>query len=162
MNSERIWTAVTTTLAAAAAAWTLHTLLSAPRQADILGRKAQDLQRIRAVATRWAREDAYRAALESRQAWRPDDLGETATRALGEGVARLSPRPAAPLADGWQLREVAVELPGVPLPEAAVFLAAAGDSLPPWRLREIEIRAAPDRGKGTVNAVLEALERKQP
>ena len=162
MKGERIWKASALALAVGAAAATLNVALSAPRHRAVLARKEADLRSVQAHAGRWAQEDAWRAGLESQQAWTPADLDELATRALGAQVAKISPRPATPAAGGWQRREAAVELPSVAYAEAATFLAAAAAAEPPWRLREIDVRPAAEAGKGALSLVLETLEKKRP
>jgi hypothetical protein len=162
MKADRLWHIAALVLAVAAAAASLHTWLSAPRHAEILRRKESDLRQIEAHANRWAREDAYRGFLDAQQAWQPVRLEEIAIRTLGMDVARVVPRPAAPAADGWQRREVSVEIPSVSYAEAVLFLAAAAESLPAWRLREIDLRPSAEAGTGAMTAVLEALEKKQP
>ncbi len=162
MKAERAWMAGAAGLALAAVAASLHMGLSAGRHREILGRKAGDLARIEQMANRWAREDAYRARLESLGAWQPADLDALAASTIGAGAVRLSPRPAVPAADGWQRREVAVEIPQAAYAEAVRFFAAAADTLPAWRLKEIELRPSAEAGSGSLTAVLEALEKKQP
>lgn len=162
MKGERFWTWATWMLAACALAATLNTWLSAPRHREILSDKERDLQKIQTHAGRWAREDALRAELDERQAWTPADLEELATRALGVGAAKILPRAATAVAGGWQRREASVELRDVPYGEAALFLASAAESMPPWRLREIEIKPSAQAGQGAMSLVLEALEKKRP
>ena len=162
MKGERIWKAAVLALSVGALATSLNTVLSAPRHREILARKAADLRTIRAQAGRWAREDALRAGLEVRQAWTPADLDELATRALGAGAAKISPRAATAIAGGWLRREASVELRDVSYEEAAMFLASAAETLPAWRLREIEIKPSSKAGRGAMSLVLEALEMKRP
>jgi hypothetical protein len=81
---------------------------------------------------------------------------------LGPRVARVTPRPAAPAAEGWQRREATVEAAGVPYADAARFLAAAAEQPPGWRLREMEFRPSAEAGQGALTLVLEALEKKRP
>ena len=162
MKGERLWKAGALALSVVALAASLNTLLSAPRHREILARKEADLLKIRAQAGRWAREDALRARLDAQQAWTPADLEALATRTLGAGAAKIAPRPAAPAAAGWQRREAAVELRDVSYAEAALFLAAAAETPPAWRLREIEIRPSAEAGKGAMTVALETLEKKRP
>lgn len=162
MKTERICKAAALALSVAALAASLHAGLSAPRHREILRRKQADLLRIQAHAGRWAREDALRARLDAEQAWQPANLDEIAIRTLGMDAARIAPRPATPAADGWQRREASVEIASAPYAEAIVFLAAAAETPPAWRLREIEIRPSAEAGKGAMTAVLEALEKKRP
>lgn len=162
MKGERIWKMIALLLAAGAVAASLDAALSLPRHREILFRKGADLRTIQAAAGRWAKEDGLRAWLDSRQAWRPVDLDELATRALGAGAAKITPRPAVPAADGWQRREASVELREASYAEVALFLASAVEIPPAWRLREIEIRPSAEAGKGAMTLVLEALEKKQP
>ena len=162
MKGERMWKAAVWTLSVAAVAASLNTGLSAPRHREIVSRKEADLQKIRAQAGRWAREDALRARLDAQQAWTPADLEALATRTLGANAAKITPRPALPVADGWQRREASVELRDVSYAEAAVFLAAAAETPPAWRLREIEINPSAEAGKGAMTLALETLEKKQP
>lgn len=149
-------------LLVAAAAASLHLVLSGPRSREILARKEEDLERIRALAGRWTQETAYCRQLDARQAWVPADLEEVATRTLGAGIAKISPRTASPVVEGWQRREASVEMADVPYAEALLFLMAAAETPPAWRLREIEMRPSAEAGKGACLVVLEALERKQP
>ena len=162
MKGERIWKAAVLALSVGALAASLNTGLSAPRHREILARKAADLRTIRAQAGRWAREDALRAGLDARQAWTPADLEALAARTLGAGAAKIAPRPAAPAAAGWQRREATVELGDVSYAEAALFLAAAAETPPAWRLREIEIRPSAEAGRGAMTLALETLEKKRP
>ena len=162
MAAERVWKGLAVALAALAAAGTLQTTLSAPRQRDLLARKEADLAKIRTFAGRWAAEDALRADWDRRQIAQPADLAELAVNALGTGAAKISPRSPVSVAGGWQRREVAVELPSVAYAEAATFLAAAAAAEPPWRLREIDVRPAAEAGKGALSLVLETLEKKRP
>lgn len=162
MKAERFWKILSLLLVAWAVAASLHTVLSAPRHHEILGRMEADLRQIEGQAGRWAREDALRAGLEARQAWKPADLDELAGRAFGAGVAKVSPRPAVPAADGWQVREASLELREIPYAQAAAFLAAAAENPPAWRLREIDVRPSAEAGKGAMTLVLEALEKKRP
>lgn len=162
MKGERIWKAGALALSVAAVAATLNTALSAPRHREILAQKQEALRGIQAQAGRWAREDALKALLDARRAWQPADLEELAVRTLGLNTAKITPRPAAPAAGGWQRREVSVEMRAVPYAEAALFLAGAAESLPTWRLRELEIRPSAEAGQGAMTLVLEALEKKQP
>jgi len=162
MKGERIWNAAAWTLAVWAAAASLNTWFSAPRHREILARQEEDLRQIRADSGRWAQEDALRAWLDAQQAWQPASLDELATRAFGAGLAKITPRPAVAAADGWQRREVSVELREVPYGEAAVFLLSAAETPPAWRLREIEIKPSAEAGKGAMALVLEALEKKKP
>ena len=162
MADERVWKGLAVALAALAAAATLHTALSAPRQRELLARKEADLAKIRTFAGRWAAEDALRADWDRRQIAQPADLAELAESALGTGAAKISPRSPVPVAGGWQRREAAVELPSVAYAEAATFLAAAAAAEPPWRLREIDVRPAAEAGKGALSLVLETLEKKRP
>ena len=162
MKGERIWKASAWTLSVLAVAASLNTGLSASRHREILARKESDLRQIQAYAGRWAREDALRAGLEERQAWQPADLDELATRALGAHAAKTSPRPATALAGGWQRREVSIALGSVSYDEAALFLATAAETVPAWRLREIDVRPSAEAGKGAMELVLESLENKRP
>lgn len=162
MKSERIWKVTALALSVGAVVATLNLVLSAPRQREILARKEADLQQIQAYAGRWAQEDAWRHRMDAQQAWKPADLDELATRTLGAGMAKITPRPATPAADGWQQREVSVEVRDAPYAETALFLSAAAETPPPWRLREIEVRPSAEAGKGAMTLVLEALEKKQP
>ena len=161
MQAERIWKGTALALAAGALAASLNAGLSAPRQREILSGKASDFRKIRVYAGRWAQEDALRAGLEERQAWTPADLDELAIRALGAGAAKISPRAAIAVAGGWMRREVAVELRDVSYGEAALFLAAAAESVPAWRLREIEIDPSAQTGRGAMVLLLESLEKKR-
>jgi hypothetical protein len=162
MQSERIWKVAALALSVGALAASLNVVLSAPRQQEILARKEADLRKIQAYAGRWAQEDALRDQLDAQQAWKPADLDELATRTLGLNVAKITPRPATPAANGWQRREVSVELRDAPYVEAALFLSSAAEIPPAWRLREIEIKPSAEAGKGAMTLVLEALEKKQP
>lgn len=162
MPGERIWQAAVLVLAVGAVALSLNTVLSAPRQREIVARKQADLQQIRADANRWAREDALRVWMDAQQAWRPADLEELAVRALGAGAAKITLRPATAAADGWQRREASVDLGDVSYAAAAVFLAAGAETPPAWRLREIEFKPSAEAGRGALALVLEALEKKQP
>lgn len=162
MKGERIWKAVVLALSVAAVTASLNTMLASPRQKEILFRKETDLKKIRAQAGRWAREDALRNRLEEQQAWKPADLDELATRALGIHVAKITPRPATPAADGWQRREASVDLRDVSYAEAISFLSAAAETSPAWRLREIDIQPSAEAGKGAMALVLESLEKKRP
>ena len=162
MKAERIWKGMAWTLAVGALAASLNTGLSAARHRDILSAKERDLRKIQAYAGRWAPEDALRAGLEERQAWTPADLDELAIRALGIGAAKISPRAAAAVAGGWLRREAAVELRDVSYGEAALFLASAAESVPAWRLREIEISPSAQAGRGAMVLLLESLEKKRP
>jgi hypothetical protein len=162
MKGERIWKASALALSVLAVAATLNTGLSAPRQREILVRKETALRNIQAYAGRWAREDALKNQLAAQQAWKPVDLDELAVRTLGANTAKITPRPATAAADGWQRREVSVEMREVPYTEAALFLAGAAETPPAWRLREIEIKPSAEAGKGGMTVVLEALEKKRP
>ena len=162
MTAERVWKGLAIALAALAAAATLQTTLSAPRQRDLLARKEADLAKIRTFAGRWAAEDALRADWDRRQIAQPADLAELAVNALGTGAAKISPRSPVSVAGDWQRREVAVELPSVAYAEAATFLATAAAAEPPWRLREIDVRPAAEAGQGALSLVLETLEKKRP
>ena len=104
MQGDRIWKGMALALAVGALATSLNAGLSAARHREILAGKEADLRKIQVYAGRWAQEDALRAALEERQAWTPADLDELATRALGAGAAKISPRAArnaAPSAALW-------------------------------------------------------------
>ena len=162
MPGERKWKAVALALSVAALAASLNLVLSAARQQEIVARKEADLLKIQAYANRWIQEDALRNHLDAQQAWKPVDLEELATRTLGAHVAKITPRPAMPAAAGWQRREVAIAVPDAPYDEVALFLAAAAETPPAWRLREIEIKPSAEAGKGALTCVLEALEKKQP
>ncbi|MGD9782453.1 MAG: hypothetical protein AB7V14_09910 [Kiritimatiellia bacterium] len=162
MKGERVWKGVVWALAVWAVAASLNTVLSYRRHRDVLAPKVADLEKILRHAGRWQAEDAWRARMDAKQAWVPADLDEWATRTLGAGVARIDLRSAASAADGWQVREAAVELGNVSYAEAAAFLAAAGSASPPWRLREISIQPGAEAGAGTMNLALEALEKDQP
>ena len=162
MKGERGWKAAALGLAVLAVAASLNAVLSAPRHQEVLARKEADLRKIQAQAGRWAREDALRNMLEARQAWTPAALEELAIRALGVDVAKITPRPATPAANGWQRREATVELREASYAEVAGFLASAAEMPPAWRLREIEIRPSAEAGKGAMTLALEALEKKRP
>ncbi len=162
MKDERIWKGMAGVLSVAAVVLTLNTFLSAPRQQEIVARKEADLRQIQAYAGRWAAEDAFRGWLDAQQAWKPADLDELAVRTLGANAAKITPRPATPAADGWQRREVSVDLREVSYDEAALFLSAAAETPPAWRLREIDIKPSAVAGKGAMTLVLESLEKKRP
>ena len=162
MKAEGAWKWAVLALAAAAAAAGLDAALSAPRGREIAGRKEADLGRIESYASRWAREDAYRARLDADQAWRPADLEELAVRTLGSGVAQIAYRLEPVGRDGWQRREATVEIGEIAYAEAATLLAAATESQPPWRLREATLKPSGDAGKGAATFVFEALEKKRP
>ena len=162
MKAERLWTGAILGLAVLALASSLHLGLSLRRDREIVKRKEADLGRIRGHAGRWAREEAFRARLEQIRAEQPVDLEEIAVRTLGSGVARLSPRPAESVDRGWQRREMTVEIREAPYAEAALFLAAAAETPPAWRMREIDLRASATAGQGAMTVVLEALEKKRP
>lgn len=162
MRNESLWKWSAWGLAAAALLMSLDTWLSAPRLREIIRRKIDHRRRIEAQAHRWALEEAWRQQLEQQQAWTPADLEELAVRYLGVGAARISPRPAVPALAGWQGREVTVEMSEVSFAEAGLFLAAAAQSLPPWRVRELEFRASAVRGRGAMSLVLVALEKRPP
>ena len=66
MQGERIPAALALLLAVAAAVVSLNTLLSAPRQREILARQAADLRQIQAQSGRWVREEASQACTLSR------------------------------------------------------------------------------------------------
>lgn len=159
MKAERIWKVLAIGLAAAAVAASLNLWLSAPRQREILARKETDLRQVLPLQKPGLPEEALRARLDAQQAWMPADLNEVATRTLGAGVARIAPRPAVPAAHGWLRRVASVEIREAPLAEALLFLMAAAETPPAWRLREIEIRPSADAGKGGLTVVLEALEK---
>ena len=162
MKGERVWNALALLLAVSAAAASLHARLSSPRHREILGQMEEDLRQIRSYSGRWAREDAFRAGLDETRAWKPADLDELAVRAFGPGVARVTPRPAVPAADGWLVREASVDLREAHYAQAAAFLAAAAGNLPAWRLREIDVKPSAEAGSGAMTLVLEALEKKRP
>jgi len=162
MKGERLWKILAAGLSVAAVAVTLNTVLSAPRLQEILTRKKADLQKIQASQSRWESEDAYREWLDTQQAWKPMDLEQLAARTLGTRAARISPRPAVPAVDGWQQREVSVEIREASYDEVALFLSTAAETPPGWRLREIEIVPSAEAGQGTLTCVLEALEKKTP
>jgi hypothetical protein len=162
MPGERIWTAAAWTLSVLAVAASLNTWLSAPRQREIFAHKQLDLGKVQAAAGRWAREDALRVWLDARQAWKPADLDELSIRFFGANVAKITPRPAKPAANGWQRREASLELRDMAYAEVAQFLVATAETLPAWRLREIEIKPSAEAGRGAMTLVLEALEKKQP
>ena len=162
MKTERIYMASVVVLVAVAVASSVQMRMSAARHHEIIQRKAESLARIETLAGRWRQEDDYRAQFEAQGAWHPADLDALAVQTLGEGTARLAPRPAVPAADGWQRREVSVEIPTVAYAQAIQFLAVAAETLPAWRLREIELRPSADAGQGSMTAVLEALEKKRP
>ena len=162
MKAERAWKWAVLALAALAAAAGLDAALSAPRGREIARRKEADLRRIESHAGRWAGEDAYRARLDAEQAWRPADIEELAVRTLGSGVAQVSYRLEAFGPDGWQRREATVDIREVAYAEAATLLAAASESLPPWRLREAALKPTGEAGKGAATFVFEALEKKRP
>jgi hypothetical protein len=162
MKGERIWKAAALALIVAAVAASLNVFLSAPRQKEIIARKEADLRKIQSQAGRWSQEEAYRLRLDAQQAWTPADLDELATRTLGANLAKITPRPATPAADGWRRREVAVEVRAAAYAEVARFLAAAAANPPAWRLREIELKPAAEAGQGALTCVLETLEKKQP
>jgi len=162
MKAERFWKILAGALSVAAMAMTVNTTLSAPRLREILIQKEADLQQVQSAQSRWAQEDVYRLWLDAKQAWTPTDLDELATRTLGEGIARISPRPAVTIIDGWQLREATVKINEAPYDEIALFLSHAAENPPTWRLREIDIRPSAEQGKGAMTCVLEALEKKQP
>ncbi len=162
MKAEQFWKLLAGALAVAAVAVTVRTIRHAPRQREILAQKESALQEVQSVQSRWAQEDAYRMMLDARQAWTPVDLDELATRTLGQLPARISPRPAVTVADGWQLREATVKISEAPYDKIALFLSSAAEKSPAWRLREIDIRPSAEQGKGAMTCVLEALEKKQP
>lgn len=162
MKGERLWKAVVGALSVWAVAASLNTVLSAPRHREILLRKESDLQKIRAQASRWDREDQWARRLDAQQAWKPLDLDEVATRTLGGNVAKITPRPVSSLANGWLRRETAVDLRDVSYAEAALFLSALSEAAPAWRLREVEFSPSSEAGKGSMALTLEALEKKQP
>ncbi len=161
MKPDRDWGMVAIGLAVVAVAATLHSGLSLPRYRETILRKQRDLQSIQAHAHRWELEDEYRRQLDGAGAWQPADLDEIAVRILGRDVARVTSRPAKPVSDGWQVREVAVDLREVSFAEAGMLLAAASETRPAWRLREIDIRPSAEAGKGAMTMVLEALEKKR-
>ena len=162
MQGERLWKVMVLGLSVWAVAASLNTVLSASRHREILARKEADLQKIRAQANRWSREDQWASRLDAQQAWNPVDLDEVATRTLGANVAKITPRPASPMANGWQRRETSVDLRDISYAEAALFLSAVSEASPAWRLREVEISPSPEAGKGSMLLSLEALEKKQP
>lgn len=162
MKGERALKFAAWVLSVAAVLASLHLILSAARQNEIFARKEADLRKIQAHAGRWAQEEALRDQLDAQQAWTPADLDELATRMIGTNAAKITPRPATPAADGWQRREVAVEVRAAAYAEVAGFLSAAAANPPAWRLREIEIKPAAEAGQGALTCVLEALEKKQP
>ena len=162
MKGDRLWKAVVGVLSVWAVAASLNTVLSAPRHREILLRKEADLQKIRAQSSRWSQEDQWAHRLDAQQAWKPADLDEVATRTLGGNVAKITPRPALPLANGWQRRETAVDLREVSYAEAALFLSALSEAAPAWRLSEVEFRPSSEAGKGAMTLALESLEKKQP
>ena len=162
MKGERLWKAVVLALSVWAVAASLNTVLSASRHQEILARKEADLQKIRTEANRWSREDQWASRLDAQQAWKPADLDEVATRTLGANVAKITPRPALPMANGWQRRETAVDLQDVSYAEAALFLSALSETSPAWRLREVEFNPSSEAGKGSMILALESLEKKQP
>ena len=149
-------------LAALALAVGVQGWLSGPREREILARKEADLAFVRAQAGRWAGEEAFRARRETHGGGAAAELEPIAERTLGAGVARLTPRPAEAAGEGWQRREVTVEIREAPLAEAVLFLAAASEGPGGWRLREIDVRPGAVAGRGGLTAVLEALERKAP
>ena len=57
---------------------------------------------------------------------------------------------------------MSVELRDVSYAEVALFLAAAAETPPAWRLREIEIKPSAEAGRGAMALTLEALEKKRP
>jgi hypothetical protein len=162
MKGEPIWKMAVWALSVWAVAASLNSVLSAPRQREILARKEADLRKIQAYEGRWAPEDALRSRLDAQQAWKPIDLDELAVRTFGAGLAKITPRPATPAVEDWQRREASVDLREIPYAEASLFLSAAAETPPAWRLREIEIKPSAAAGKGAMTLVLESLEKKQP
>ena len=161
MKTERFWNALALLLAVAAVAASLQIWLSGPRHREILGQMSDDLRQIRSYSGRWAREDAFRAGLDASRAWKPVDLDELGIRLFGPGVARVTPRPAVPAAEGWHVREASVEFREASYARIEAFLAAAAAGDPAWRLREIDVKPSAEAGSGAATLVLEALEKKR-
>lgn len=161
MKTDRMAMALVAALVALALVCTVRMIRTAPEHRALIERKARDLAHIDQLVRGWSLEEQYRSWLEDQGSWYPADLEMMASRRLGAGAVSLTPRPAVSAADGWLSREVEMVFADTSFEQAADMLTAV-ESVPPWRLKWIELRSSGEAGRGSVVAILEALEKEQP
>lgn len=160
MKNSRLLFALALLLAVAALAVSLDTFLSIPRRNDLLTRKTQTLRALDALSIRYAPEQAWLAERLRTATTAPLDLAPLAARHFSAGQPLLTPRPPSPAPDGWQRRETLLALSDIPYSALSAFCTEAAQTLPPWRLCELELRPSEKPGIGDATLLFEALEKK--
>ena len=146
-------------LSVAALLVTAHTLAETPRTLGQIARRRGDLIQLQGLAERHAANRAARETLAATSGT-PVDLAAWLGEQQPTWSAEVQARETTPLSAGWSVRRVDVRLPDVSLADAAHWLAQAETGRPPWRVVEIHVVAGAEAGRGRMNLVMEALERK--
>ena len=161
MNRDKIiaWAAMAALLAGVAA--TVQSVRATPEKTRQLERKVADLGRLR----KWQEErQDHLAALQPFEALKspsPVLLADLAKKSFADARPDVRFREARPAADGWRVNTADVLLEKVRMADVSLFILAAENQRPPWKLVECSMTAGEQSpGYGRAVLVFEALEKK--
>ena len=161
MNRDKIigWTAAAVLLAGVAA--TVQTVRATPEKTRQLERKTVDLGRLRAWQEEHLDDLAALQPFEGLKSTEPVSLADLAKKSFADARPDLRFRESRPAAGGWRVDTADVLLEKVRMAEVSLFVLAAENQRPPWKLVECSMTAGEQApGYGRAVLVFEALEKK--
>ena len=161
MNRDKIigWTAAVVLLAGVAA--TVQSVRATPEKTRQLERKVADLGRLRKWQAEHLDDLAALQPFETLKSREPVSLADLARKSFADARPDLRFRESRPAAGGWRVNTADVLLEKVRLPEVSLFVLAAENQRPPWKLVECSVTASGQSpGYGRAVLVFEALEKK--
>ena len=140
---------------------TVDSVLRAPQSADVLKRRGQDLERLRALQSERSRDLAAVDMFNRLPTQVALPLADLAAAVMPDNRPSLRPRESRPAAEGWSVRSTEASFDNVKLADLVRFLARAEESRPPWRLIEFHATASEKSpANARVTVLMEALEKK--
>ena len=161
MNRDKIigWTAAVVLLAGVAA--TVQTVRATPEKTRQLERKIADLGRLRTWQAEHLDDLAALQPFEALKSPTPVSLADLAKKSFTDARPDVRFREARPAAGGWRVNTADVLLEKVRMADVSLFILAAENQRPPWKLVECSMTAdGPSPGYGRAVLVFEALEKK--
>ncbi len=161
MNRDKVigWIAAVVLLAGVAA--TVQSVRATPEKTRQLERKVTDLGRLRKWQTEHLDDLAALGPFEALKSREPVSLADLAKKSFTETRPDLRFRESRPAAGGYRVNTADVLLEKVRLAEVSLFVLAAENQRPPWKLVECSMTASEQApGYGRAVLVFEALEKK--
>ena len=153
VNRDKIigWTAAAVLLAGVAA--TVQTVRATPEKTRQLERKTVDLGRLRAWQEEHLDDLAALQPFEGLKSTEPVSLADLAKKSFADARPDLRFRESRPAAGGWRVDTADVLLEKVRMAEVSLFVLAAENQRPPWKLVECSMTAG-EQAPGYGRAVL--------